>query len=87
MEAIFLLFSHEASKLLKWDDTQHSKDAVSCDLPVASLYEVHALAIFAYLRRQALSREDAEDVLVEVFLPQIPVISHIYLWSNFFINI
>jgi RNA polymerase sigma factor (sigma-70 family) len=36
--------------------------------PTADLYERHAPGIFAYLRRQNLSREDAEDVLLEVFL-------------------
>jgi RNA polymerase sigma factor (sigma-70 family) len=46
---------------------QHSKDAVSCDSPVSRLYELHAPAIFAYLRRQTHTREDAEDVLVDVF--------------------
>ena len=47
---------------------QRSKDGVSCDSPVARLYELHATAIFAYLRRQTASREDAEDLLVEVFV-------------------
>jgi RNA polymerase sigma factor (sigma-70 family) len=46
---------------------QHSKDGVSRDSPIACLYESHATAIFAYLRRQTSSREDAEDILVEVF--------------------
>ena len=46
---------------------QHSKDAVSYDSPVSRLYELHAPAIFAYLQRQTPSREDAEDVLVDVF--------------------
>src|SRR5262249_38868155 len=32
------------------------------------LYQQHAPGIFAYLRRQNLSREDAEDILLEVFL-------------------
>ena len=47
---------------------QHSKDSVSCGTPVARLYELHARAIFAYLRRQVATREDAEDILVEVFV-------------------
>ena len=47
---------------------QRSKDGVSCDSPVARLYELHATAIFAYLRQQTTSREDAEDILVEVFV-------------------
>lgn len=47
---------------------QPSKEGVSCDSLVARLYELHATAIFAYLRRQTGSREDAEDILVEVFV-------------------
>ena len=47
---------------------QDSKDDIFCDSPVARLYELHATAIFAYLRRQTASREDAEDILVEVFV-------------------
>jgi len=47
---------------------QRSKDGVSSGLQVARLYELHATAIFAYLRRQAATREDAEDILVEVFV-------------------
>ena len=34
----------------------------------AALYQRHAAAIFAYLRGHTSSREDAEDVLLEVFL-------------------
>ena len=34
----------------------------------ATLYQRHAPALFAYLLRQTSSREDAEDLLVEVFL-------------------
>jgi len=46
---------------------QHTKDGVPSDSPIARLYELHATVIFAYLRRQTPSREDAEDILVEVF--------------------
>jgi len=46
---------------------QHTKSGAPCDPPIARLYELHATAIFAYLRRQTPSREDAEDILVEVF--------------------
>jgi RNA polymerase sigma-70 factor (ECF subfamily) len=35
------------------------------------LYECHAAAIFTYLRQHALSREDAEDILVDTFLAAI----------------
>lgn len=33
----------------------------------ATLYELHAVSIFAYLRRHTTSIEDAEDLLIEVF--------------------
>ena len=36
--------------------------------PATNLYQRYAPGIFAYLRRQNLSREDAEDILLEVFL-------------------
>lgn len=36
--------------------------------PSALLYQRHAQTIFAYLRKNKLSREDAEDILLEVFL-------------------
>ena len=35
---------------------------------VAILYQRYSAAIFAYLRQHIASREDAEDVLVEVFV-------------------
>ena len=38
------------------------------DSPLATLYLQHAPTIFAYLRLHAASREDAEDILLEVFL-------------------
>jgi RNA polymerase sigma factor (sigma-70 family) len=38
------------------------------ETPVAALYERHAEAIFLYLRLHAASTEDAEDLLLEVFL-------------------
>jgi len=45
-----------------------SKEIVASDSPVATLYELYAPAIFAYLRQQTPAREDAEDILVEVFV-------------------
>ncbi|HEY7126407.1 MAG TPA: sigma-70 family RNA polymerase sigma factor [Ktedonobacterales bacterium] len=36
--------------------------------PVATLYQEHAPTILAYLRGRVASREDAEDLLLEVFL-------------------
>lgn len=38
------------------------------DSPDAMLYQRYAPSIFAYLYRQTTSREDAEDLLLEVFL-------------------
>lgn len=50
---------------------QLSEKIVSCDSPVARLYEQHAQALFAYLRQKTSSREDAEDVLAQVFVAAI----------------
>ena len=36
--------------------------------PAAALYERYARTVFPYLRRRLPSREDAEDLLLEVFL-------------------
>jgi RNA polymerase sigma factor (sigma-70 family) len=38
------------------------------DSPIAALYEREALTIFTYVLRRVPSREDAEDILLEVFL-------------------
>ncbi len=38
------------------------------DAPVARLYQQHALTIMTYVRRHVPSREEAEDILLEVFL-------------------
>ncbi|HLV98829.1 MAG TPA: RNA polymerase sigma factor [Ktedonobacterales bacterium] len=48
-------------------------NAASSDVPlepasVGSLYQQHAPVLFAYLRRHTRSWEDAEDLLLEVFL-------------------
>jgi len=56
------------SQFDKRDDMQLSNAIGACDSPVARLYELYAPAIFAYLRQHTLSREDAEDALVEVFV-------------------
>lgn len=45
-----------------------SQKIVVDDSPVARLYEQHGPALFAYLRQQTGSPENAEDVLVEVFI-------------------
>src|SRR5258707_6559203 len=47
---------------------QLSSKIVVDDSPVARLYEQHGPALFAYLRQQAGSPENAEDALVEVFV-------------------
>ncbi|HEY7124782.1 MAG TPA: sigma-70 family RNA polymerase sigma factor [Ktedonobacterales bacterium] len=47
---------------------QPSISGVSLDNPATTLYEEYAPILFAYLRRQTASLEDAEDLLVEVFL-------------------
>jgi RNA polymerase sigma-70 factor (ECF subfamily) len=47
---------------------QFPNDISVFDSPVARLYEQHAPALFAYLRRKTPSREDAEDVLAQVFV-------------------
>ncbi|HET8843303.1 MAG TPA: sigma-70 family RNA polymerase sigma factor, partial [Ktedonobacteraceae bacterium] len=36
--------------------------------PVAALYQRHARMVLAYIRQRVSSKEDAEDLLVEVFL-------------------
>jgi RNA polymerase sigma-70 factor (ECF subfamily) len=38
------------------------------DSPLARLYQEHAPAVFAWLRLRAPTQEDAEDLLLEVFL-------------------
>jgi RNA polymerase sigma factor (sigma-70 family) len=38
------------------------------ETPVALLYQRHAQAILAYIRSRVLSKEDAEDLLLDVFL-------------------
>ncbi len=40
----------------------------SYDALIARLYERYAPALFAYVRRRTLSREDAEDVLAQIFV-------------------
>jgi DNA-directed RNA polymerase specialized sigma24 family protein len=46
---------------------QHERVALN-DSPIAVMYQRQAPVIFAYLCRHASSREDAEDLLLEVFL-------------------
>src|SRR5258707_14609139 len=55
-------------QILEREDMQLSNEIAFYDSPVARLYEQHAPALFAYLRRKTPSREDAEDVLAQVFV-------------------
>ncbi|HEX4716464.1 MAG TPA: RNA polymerase sigma factor [Ktedonobacteraceae bacterium] len=50
---------------------QLSEQIVSCDSPVARLYEQYAPVLFAFLRQKTASREDAEDVLAQIFIAAI----------------
>jgi RNA polymerase sigma-70 factor (ECF subfamily) len=50
---------------------QLSNEIVSCDSPVARLYERSAPALFAFLRRKVPAREDAEDILAQTFIAAI----------------
>lgn len=47
---------------------QQKADIAVDSSPGADLYRQYAPVIFAYLYRQTVSREDAEDILLEVFL-------------------
>jgi len=50
---------------------QHKERQISSvpdDSPIARLYRQHALSIMTYVRRHVLSREEAEDIVLEVFL-------------------
>src|SRR2546429_473145 len=48
--------------------TQHHYTAVVDESSIAILYKMHALSIMTYVRRQVVLREDAEDIVLEVFL-------------------
>lgn len=47
---------------------QQQEPIVLTDLSCDTLYQRYASGIFAYLYRQTASRDDAEDLLVEVFM-------------------
>ena len=38
------------------------------DAPIARWYQLHALSLLVYVRQHVPSREDAEDIVVEVFI-------------------
>ena len=46
----------------------YERQALKDDSSVAALYERHAATILLYIRRHVPSPEDAEDLLLEVFL-------------------
>lgn len=53
---------------LQGNGMQHQRDRLALDdSPIADLYRRHAASILAYVRGSAL-HEDAEDVLLEVFM-------------------
>lgn len=47
---------------------QLEQQAIEAESPVANLYQRHAPAILAYVRKHVSCAEDAEDVLLDVFL-------------------
>jgi RNA polymerase sigma factor (sigma-70 family) len=47
---------------------QLEQQAIEAESPVATLYQRHAPAILAYVRKHLPCAEDAEDVLLDVFL-------------------
>jgi RNA polymerase sigma factor (sigma-70 family) len=47
---------------------QRRATAALDDSPIARLYQQHALSMMSYVRRHVPSREDAEDIVLEVFL-------------------
>ncbi len=47
---------------------RRSSQAKLDESSLAQIYQQHAPGMFAYLRRKTASREDAEDILLEVFL-------------------
>lgn len=52
---------------MDFTQTRGTQQAVN-QSPATVLYQQHARTVFLYLRRHILSREDAEDLLLEVFL-------------------
>jgi RNA polymerase sigma factor (sigma-70 family) len=47
---------------------QRRATAALDDSPIARLYQQHALSLMTYVRRHVPLREDAEDIVLEVFL-------------------
>src|SRR5581483_9734969 len=63
--------SRNASQRISQTTLQNTSQSTSTNLAstaLAALYEKYWLAIFVYVRQILPSLEDAEDVLVEVFL-------------------
>jgi RNA polymerase sigma factor (sigma-70 family) len=58
---------------------QHRSTDALDDAFIARLYQRHALSLMMYVRRHVPSREDAEDIVLEVFLAALkqPELSHL----------
>ena len=63
----WLRYIREVS-IIKGGEMQQHEFILHDDSPGAALYRRYAPGIFAYLYRETSSREDAEDILLEVFL-------------------
>jgi len=50
------------------DHGQHQSHAALDDVYIVRLYQQHALSLVTYVRRHVSSREDAEDIVLEVFM-------------------
>lgn len=48
--------------------SQHRPISLSDDTPFARCYALHAIPLLAYVRQYVPSREDAEDIVIEVFI-------------------
>jgi RNA polymerase sigma-70 factor (ECF subfamily) len=56
------------ARIVEREDMQLRDDSDAREALVTRLYERYAPALFAHLRRRTLTREDAEDVLAQVFV-------------------
>jgi RNA polymerase sigma factor (sigma-70 family) len=61
-----LQLTARAEEMQQFNEQRYSMTAE--DSPVGKLYRLHSPALFAFLRQHTASREDAEDVLLEVFI-------------------
>ena len=61
---------------------QLSEEIVSCDSPVARLYEQHAPALFAFLRQKTAAREDAIVATVPFISRSTPITPPMGIYSG-----